>query len=131
MLTLANAGAVNSTINFADGAGLTTALNTAYTINDADKLANGAVNNAAGRLTLGSVGTCASLTISDAFTYIQAGLDAIASAYDSVTVNVDNASLYVDPSNTNKEFNIEKGTISLISRGNDSITGGAESHRWW
>ena len=48
MLTLANAGAVNSTINFADGAGLTTALNTAYTINDADKLANGAVNNAAG-----------------------------------------------------------------------------------
>lgn len=92
MLTLANAGAVNSTINFADGAGLTTALNTAYTINDADKLVNDAVNNAAGRLTLGSVGTGASLTISDAFTYTQAGLDAIASAYDSVTVNVDNAS---------------------------------------
>ena len=78
MLTLANAGAVNSTINFADSAGLTTALNTAYTINDADKLVNGAVNNAAGRLTLGSVGTGASLTISDAFTYTQAGLDAIA-----------------------------------------------------
>ena len=76
---------------------------------------------------MGSVGTGASLTISDAFTYTQAGLDAIASAYDSVTVNVDNASLYVDPSDTNKEFNIEKGTISLIARGNDSITGGAES----
>ena len=127
MLTLANAGTVNSTINFADGAELTTALNTAYTVNDADKLANGAVNNAAGRLTLGSVGTGASLTISDAFTYTQSGLDAIASAYDSVTVNVDNASLYVDPSDTNKEFNVEKGTISLIARGNDSITGGAES----
>ena len=76
---------------------------------------------------MGSVGTGASLTISDAFTYTLAGFDAIASAYDSVTVNVDNASLYVDPSDTNKEFNIEKGTISLIARGNDSITGGAES----
>ena len=116
-LTLANAGAVNGTINFADGAGLTTALNTAYTINDADKLANGAVNNAAGRLTLGSVGTTgASLTISDAFTYTQAGLDAIASAYGAVTTNLDNASLYVDPAATNKEFNLKKGTISLIAR---------------
>ena len=126
-LTLANAGAVNGTINFADGAGLSTALNTAYTINDADKLDNGAVNNATGRLTLGTVGKDASLTISDAFTYTQDGLKAIASAYGSVTVNVDNASLYVDPSDTNKEFNIKKGTIGLIARGNDAITGGADS----
>ena len=126
-LTLANAGAVNGTINFADGAGLTTALNTAYTINDADKLANGAVNNAAGRLTLVSVGTGASLTISDAFTYTQAGLKAIASAYGTVTINLDNASLYVDPAAANKEFNLEKGTIGLIARGNDAISGGAKS----
>ena len=126
-LTLANAGAVNGTINFADGAGLTTALNTAYTINDADKLANGAVNNAAGRLTLGSVGTGASLTISDAFTYTQAGLDAITSAYNGLTINLDNASLYVDPASEDKEFNINKGTIGLIAKGDEAITGGAES----
>ena len=126
-LTLANADAVNGTFNFADGAGLTTALNTAYTINDADKLDNGAVNNATGRLTLGSVRTGASLTISDAFTYTQSGLDAIASAYGAVTINLDNASLYVDPAATNKEFNLEKGTIGLIARGNEAITGGAES----
>ena len=126
-LTLAIADAVNGTFNFADGAGLTTALNTAYTINDADKLDNGAVNNATGRLTLGSVGTGASLTISDAFTYTQSGLDAIASAYGAVTINLDNASLYVDPAATNKEFNLEKGTIGLIARGNEAITGGAES----
>ena len=126
-LTLANADAVNGTFNFADGAGLTTALNTAYTINDADKLDNGAVNNAAKRLTLRTVGTGASLTISDAFTYTQSGLDAIASAYGAVTINLDNASLYVDPSDTTKEFNIEKGTIGLIARGNDAITGGADS----
>ena len=126
-LTLANAGAVNGTINFADGAGLTTALNTAYTINDADKLANGAVNNAAGRLTLGSVGTGASMTISDAFTYTQAGLDAITSAYNGLTINLDNASLYVDPASEDKEFNINKGTIGLIAKGDEAITGGAES----
>ena len=125
-LTLANADAVHGTINFTDKAGLTTSLNTAYVISDTDKQDNGAINNATGRLTLVTVDS-ASLTISDAFTYTQAGLDAITSAYDTVTVNLDNASLYLDPNSSDKEFTINKGTVGLIARGDEAITGGAES----
>ena len=126
-LTLANADAVHGTINFIDKAGLTTSLNTAYVISDADKLDNGAINNATGRLTLGTVGSDASLTINDTFTYTQAGLDAIASAYNTVTINLDNASLYLDPNSTDKEFTINKGTVGIIARGDEAITGDAES----
>ena len=122
-----SAANVSGTVSFADGAGLTTALNTAYTVGAADKLGNGAINNATGRLTLGTVGKDASLNISDAFTYTQAGLDAITSAYNGLTINLDNASLYINPASEDKEFNIDKGTIGLIAKGDEAITGGAES----
>ena len=118
---------VSGTVNFAADAGLTTALNTAYTIGNADKL-NGAINNATKRLILGTVGKGASLTISDAFTYTQAGLTAITSAYgDKLTINLDNASLYVAPTSETKKISLDKGIIGLIAKGDEAITGGAES----
>ncbi len=113
--------AIDGTLHFADGAELITDLGTAYTTT-ADEA--GVVTGAEGKLTVDGNGI---LTINDKFTYTNSGLSAMAGAYKTLELHLNNATLKVAADAESKEVAIPESATVTLNTDTAEVAAGVEN----
>jgi hypothetical protein len=104
---------------FEDGSQLITQLNTVYS--DIKTESDVLVGATATYKDFVDVKGTASLVIEDKLTYSVAGLTALTEGYSQLNVILENASLYVDPTDVSEPITISEGTtIKLLAKGADT-----------